>query len=85
MSQAKEKKMMIKEGKLDKYGRINENTPESWKTNYTDYGQRASTSTMMEGVAPSSTTQSDVKGVERKEELIKSKKVHNPSLLVNGC
>ncbi|XP_053987398.1 H/ACA ribonucleoprotein complex subunit 4 [Hylaeus anthracinus] len=31
------KKRMIIEGKLDKYGKPNENTPADWLTNYTDY------------------------------------------------
>lgn len=31
------KKRMIIEGKLDKYGKPNENTPSDWLTNYTDY------------------------------------------------
>ncbi len=31
-----EKKKLIAEGKLDKYGRINDNTPESWKTSFVD-------------------------------------------------
>ncbi|KAK9761548.1 centromere/microtubule-binding protein cbf5 [Basidiobolus ranarum] len=34
---ALEKKKMIKEGKLDKYGRANEQTPSSWKGSYVDY------------------------------------------------
>lgn len=28
---------MIKAGKLDKYGKPNENTPKDWMTNYVDY------------------------------------------------
>jgi len=35
--QAQLKKLLIKEGKLDKYGRPNENTPSEWKSNYIDY------------------------------------------------
>merc|ERR1711972_59799 len=31
------KKTMIKEGKLDKYGKPNENTPSDWKQSYTDF------------------------------------------------
>jgi len=31
------KKNMIKEGKLDKYGKPNENTPANWKSSYEDY------------------------------------------------
>lgn len=34
---AVEKKKMIKDGKLDKFGRVTEATPESWKKGYTDY------------------------------------------------
>jgi len=33
---ASKKKEMIKEGKLDKYGRVNENTPADWKAGYKD-------------------------------------------------
>lgn len=35
------KKRMIVEGKLDKYGKPNENTPSDWLANYTDYSQTA--------------------------------------------
>merc|ERR1712037_106526 len=31
------KKDMIKQGKLDKYGKPNENTPANWKSSYEDY------------------------------------------------
>jgi H/ACA ribonucleoprotein complex subunit 4 len=31
-----EKKKLISEGKLDKYGRVNDNTPNSWKTSFVD-------------------------------------------------
>jgi len=31
------KKALIKEGKLDKYGKTNDNTPEDWKKGYVDY------------------------------------------------
>lgn len=34
---ASEKKKLIKEGKLDKFGQKNESTPESWKKGYVDY------------------------------------------------
>lgn len=34
---ATEKKKMKESGKLDKYGRTNEETPASWKANYQDY------------------------------------------------
>jgi len=35
------KKTMIKEGKLDKYGKPNESTPPNWKQSYTDYGVKS--------------------------------------------
>lgn len=31
-----EKKKLISEGKLDKYGRVNDNTPNSWKNSFVD-------------------------------------------------
>jgi H/ACA ribonucleoprotein complex subunit 4 len=31
------KKQMIQEGKLDKHGRLNENTPSEWKAGYKDF------------------------------------------------
>jgi len=34
---ASEKKKMVAEGKLDKYGRVNEHTPSEWKNNYKDF------------------------------------------------
>lgn len=34
---ASAKKNMIKEGKLDKYGKPNENTPSDWLKGYVDY------------------------------------------------
>ncbi|KAI9595608.1 pseudouridine synthase [Syncephalis fuscata] len=34
---ASEKKKMIKDGKLDKFGRVTEETPDSWKKSYVDY------------------------------------------------
>ena len=35
---AGKKKQLKAEGKLDKYGRANENTPSQWKEDYLDYG-----------------------------------------------
>merc|ERR1712112_165196 len=34
---AANKKTMVKEGKLDKHGKPNENTPANWKQGYIDY------------------------------------------------
>ncbi|KAJ1679166.1 centromere/microtubule-binding protein cbf5 [Spiromyces aspiralis] len=38
---AQQKKRLIKDGKLDKYGRENDNTPEDWKKSYVDYNRAA--------------------------------------------
>lgn len=38
---AAEKKKMVKEGRLDKFGNPNEVTPEEWKKNYQDYSNPA--------------------------------------------
>merc|ERR1739846_128865 len=37
MGKAAFKKDMIKKGKLDKYGKPNENTPADWRNSYVDY------------------------------------------------
>ncbi len=41
---AQQKKKLIKEGKLDKYGRPNENTPSDWKSNAAAGGAAAGAS-----------------------------------------
>lgn len=38
---ASQKKALVTAGKLDKYGRPNENTPAEWLTGYVDYGALA--------------------------------------------
>lgn len=35
---ASQKKALVAAGKLDKFGRPNENTPKEWLTGYVDYG-----------------------------------------------
>ncbi|GCB72851.1 H/ACA ribonucleoprotein complex subunit DKC1 [Scyliorhinus torazame] len=55
---ASQKKMMIKQGLLDKHGKPSENTPESWKKDYVDYN--------LETAASGNATQ--VKPVKRKRE-----------------
>ena len=37
---AQKKKQMKADGKLDKYGRVNENTPENWKKDYKDLDEQ---------------------------------------------
>merc|ERR1712064_56096 len=49
------KKTMIKEGKLDKYGKPNESTPSNWKQSYTDYGVKTEPVTNSEVKASDST------------------------------
>lgn len=36
---AQKKKQLKADGKLDKYGRVNENTPDSWKSDYKDHDE----------------------------------------------
>jgi H/ACA ribonucleoprotein complex subunit 4 len=38
---AQAKKKMIKDGKLDKYGKANDNTPKGWSNSYVDYAKAA--------------------------------------------
>ena len=35
--------MLVKEGKLDKFGKPNENTPKDWATSYVDYSATVKT------------------------------------------
>ncbi|XP_060688670.1 H/ACA ribonucleoprotein complex subunit DKC1 isoform X1 [Hemiscyllium ocellatum] len=56
---ASQKKMMIKQGLLDKHGKPNGSTPESWKKDYIDYTRGSST-------APNDATQTQP--VKRKRE-----------------
>src|SRR6185312_3120449 len=53
---AQQKKQLIKDGRLDKYGRVTEKTPLQWKENYIDYQRtdQSSTSASMEGVVSTS-------------------------------
>jgi H/ACA ribonucleoprotein complex subunit 4 len=45
---AQKKKQLIKEGKLDKYGRFNENTPKEWK----EYSEKATAQAAAAAAAP---------------------------------
>lgn len=40
---ASQKKTLVTAGKLDKFGRPNENTPAEWLTSYVDYSSTAQT------------------------------------------
>ncbi|KAK0735566.1 pseudouridine synthase [Apiosordaria backusii] len=49
-----EKKKLKSDGKLDKYGRVNESTPAAWKSGYKDYSeaQQGSEAAAQEAAAP---------------------------------
>merc|ERR1711983_718872 len=62
------KKTMIKEGKLDKYGKPNESTPPNWKQSYTDYGVKSEpvTNNVVSEVAPNAGTNGEsTEGITR--------------------
>jgi len=80
---AKAKKALIQEGKLDKYGRTNENTPSQWLNNYVDYRNTETEATPTASITtsngesavattPSKSTKMDID--EEKEEKKESKK-----------
>lgn len=60
---ASQKKTLIAAGKLDKFGRPNENTPKEWLTGFVDYR------------GPAKTASSGDNGVAVKEEPTESSKV----------
>lgn len=75
---AQEKKKMIQDGKLDKYGKPNEATPETWKKNYQDFtdpefiNPKAPTVAVEETVLPppsSSSKNIDMTDASQKEEI----------------
>jgi H/ACA ribonucleoprotein complex subunit 4 len=84
---AQEKKKMVKEGHLDKFGQLNEATPEGWKQNYKDYSNPAfvnpktavptatvesSESTLAANEAPSSPKKSKDKKEQKSKRTIDS-------------
>jgi H/ACA ribonucleoprotein complex subunit 4 len=69
---AKAKKSLIAEGKLDKFGKTNENTPANWLKSYTDLGpvQVPITNTNQSGMeveTPSNPTKNDVEETPEKK------------------
>ena len=50
---AQMKKQLIAEGKLDKHGKANENTPEAWKAGYVEYMKAAGLASGANGAASS--------------------------------
>ncbi|PVU99949.1 hypothetical protein BB559_000264 [Furculomyces boomerangus] len=61
---ALEKKKLIKDGKLDRHGKVNENTPESWNKSYTDFNDPENKITVIQSSKP----------VEKLESKVEEKK-----------
>lgn len=56
------KKTMVKDGKLDKYGKPNESTPSNWRQSYTDFGVKSepvAANVFEASVVPATTEASD--------------------------
>eukprot|EP00127_Corallochytrium_limacisporum_P001179 Clim_evm14s44 gene=Clim_evmTU14s44 len=77
---AQMKKKLITEGKLDKYGRPNENTPSDWKKGYVDYRELAEANggevTMSQTTGAAAATPSLVQELQADE---RSKRKHESS------
>ena len=69
---AKAKKQMIKDGKLDKFGKPNEQTPKEYTASYTDYNSTSPIEPVKEDKME--VTKEEPKGEETKEEKKKRKK-----------
>ncbi|OLY85217.1 Centromere/microtubule-binding protein cbf5 [Smittium mucronatum] len=77
---ALEKKKLIKSGKLDKFGKKNENTPESWTKSYNDYNDpEATTSTVAQDAKPAVVSSPVTETVEEPKKDKKDKKRSKPS------
>merc|ERR1712141_103409 len=68
------KKTMVKEGKLDKYGKPNENTPSGWRSGYVDYNIKTESAVKTEPGADTSIVKSepDDSSKKRKKALSSS-------------
>ncbi|KAJ3334194.1 centromere/microtubule-binding protein cbf5 [Blyttiomyces sp. JEL0837] len=77
---ALEKKKMVKEGKLDKFGRVNEETPSTWKSDYVDYATgmnvdgHPNSSTGTKGSAPKKALIEEVEAAPKEEKEKKKKR-----------
>jgi len=75
------KKQLITEGKLDKFGKPNENTPKDWMTSYKDYSGQADNTTTTTTTTVLIKEEKDVKvevsenDTEKKKEKKKKKKL----------
>jgi H/ACA ribonucleoprotein complex subunit 4 len=65
---AQEKKKMVKDGKLDKFGKANEATPEAWKKSYVDFTPVGGAPNPSDSVKPAAVA------VEKKEKEEKKEK-----------
>ena len=65
---AQEKKKMVKDGKLNKFGKSNESTPEAWKSSYVDFTPVGGSSNPSDSVKPASLTSPAAVAVEKKEK-----------------
>jgi len=78
---AKQKKQLITEGKLDKFGKPNENTPKDWMTSYKDYSGHADNTTTTTTTTVQIKEETSVKvepegnDTEKKKEKKKKKKI----------
>jgi H/ACA ribonucleoprotein complex subunit 4 len=72
--QAKAKKALIVEGKLDKYGRPNEKTPADWHKSYKDLGGSAGAAAADEDEEPAKKRKKEDKGSDSEEEKKEKKK-----------
>ncbi|KTW27353.1 centromere/microtubule-binding protein CBF5 [Pneumocystis carinii B80] len=79
--QSIKKKILKKEGKLDKYGRVNDATPEEWKSTYVDYNlpseqpcsQKTTEAESMQDKSASIITDIPVKEKRKKDRMDESK------------
>jgi H/ACA ribonucleoprotein complex subunit 4 len=71
--QALQKKKMVKEGKLDKHGRVTDDTPQEWKKSYVDYNGKdapaaAAVTPAKPTAAAAATTDADADKSEKKKK-----------------
>lgn len=71
--QSMKKRILKKEGKLDKYGRVNEATPEEWKSTYVDYSLPSEQSSAQVKDTTCIRTDTAVKEKRKKDRMDESK------------
>ncbi|XP_056665861.1 H/ACA ribonucleoprotein complex subunit DKC1 isoform X3 [Monodelphis domestica] len=65
---ASQKKMMIKQGLLDKHGKPNDSTPTAWKDDYIDYSVTVKTEPVSVPVVPMKTEKTRKRKLEEEDE-----------------